>query len=303
MAACRVGFERNEVQLAQVLGREGRPRRRRRIPAASHLVTSRAADEHPGRARTTPRCCGASSSRRTWCAWCSAVARASSRTGVPDEWVGLVVPGQFQSRYYTVRSLDGDELDPRRRRPRRGPGHRVGRARRRRRAGRRHRGQGLLRRCPTDAAWLMLVGDLTAMPAMARIAADAPSLPSADLGRGARRPAAATCPTRPGDHLARDRPRDGRLGPGRGRRADRLARRRRLLLDGGGVGADARDPQAPDARAAAAQHGVRRDGLLARRCHAAARAPSTPARSTAPARPPGKTDEQIWADYDEARHD
>ena len=26
-------------------------------------------------------------------------------TGVPDEWVGLVVPGQFQSRYYTVRSL------------------------------------------------------------------------------------------------------------------------------------------------------------------------------------------------------
>jgi NADPH-dependent ferric siderophore reductase len=24
-------------------------------------------------------------------------------TGVPDEWVGLVVPGQFQSRYYTVR--------------------------------------------------------------------------------------------------------------------------------------------------------------------------------------------------------
>lgn len=23
-------------------------------------------------------------------------------TGVPDEWVGLVVPGQFQSRYYTV---------------------------------------------------------------------------------------------------------------------------------------------------------------------------------------------------------
>ena len=26
-------------------------------------------------------------------------------SGVPDEWVGLVVPGQFQSRYYTVRSL------------------------------------------------------------------------------------------------------------------------------------------------------------------------------------------------------
>ena len=31
-------------------------------------------------------------------------------TGVPDEWVGLVVPGQFQSRYYTVRSWDRGEL-------------------------------------------------------------------------------------------------------------------------------------------------------------------------------------------------
>ena len=31
-------------------------------------------------------------------------------TGVPDEWVGLIVPGQFQSRYYTVRSWDGREL-------------------------------------------------------------------------------------------------------------------------------------------------------------------------------------------------
>ena len=27
-------------------------------------------------------------------------------TGIPDEWVGLIVPGQFQSRYYTVRSWD-----------------------------------------------------------------------------------------------------------------------------------------------------------------------------------------------------
>ena len=31
-------------------------------------------------------------------------------TGIPDEWVGLVVPGQFQSRYYTVRSWDGSSL-------------------------------------------------------------------------------------------------------------------------------------------------------------------------------------------------
>ncbi|WP_235739132.1 siderophore-interacting protein [Nocardioides alcanivorans] len=31
-------------------------------------------------------------------------------TGIPDEWVGLVVPGQFQSRYYTVRRWSGGEL-------------------------------------------------------------------------------------------------------------------------------------------------------------------------------------------------
>jgi NADPH-dependent ferric siderophore reductase len=31
-------------------------------------------------------------------------------TGIPDEWVGLVVPGQFQSRYYTVRSYDQGSL-------------------------------------------------------------------------------------------------------------------------------------------------------------------------------------------------
>jgi NADPH-dependent ferric siderophore reductase len=89
-------------------------------------------------------------------------------TGIPDEWVGLVVPGQYQSRYYTVRSWTGDELtidvvihD-----------------------------EGLVtewagRDCvgdtveisepkgsfapPEGASWLILVGDLTALPAMARI--------------------------------------------------------------------------------------------------------------------------------------
>ena len=102
-----------------------------------------------------------------------AVDPAFESTGVPDEWVGLVVPGQFQSRYYTVRSYAGGELvldvvvhD-----------------------------QGLvtewvaLDECvgatvtvtepkgsfamPADASWLMLVGDLTALPAMARIAESA----------------------------------------------------------------------------------------------------------------------------------
>ena len=91
-------------------------------------------------------------------------------TGIADEWVGLVVPGQFQSRYYTVRSWDGAEMvldvvvhdvglvtewakgdcvgdqvtitDP--------------------------KGSFAM---PHDAQWLLLVGDLTALPAMARIAA------------------------------------------------------------------------------------------------------------------------------------
>jgi NADPH-dependent ferric siderophore reductase len=90
-------------------------------------------------------------------------------TGIPDEWVGLIVPGQYQSRYYTVRSWDGRELvvDV--------VVHDVGLVT-----------EWATRDCvgdevmvteprgsfamPSDAQWLLLVGDLTAMPAMARIA-------------------------------------------------------------------------------------------------------------------------------------
>ena len=92
-------------------------------------------------------------------------------TGIADEWIGLVVPGQFQSRYYTVRSVEGARLvldvvvhevglvtewasgDP------------VGQ-------------QVVLTEAkgsflpPADASWLLLVGDLTALPAMARIAVE-----------------------------------------------------------------------------------------------------------------------------------
>jgi NADPH-dependent ferric siderophore reductase len=92
-------------------------------------------------------------------------------TGVPDEWVGLVVPGQFQSRYYTVRSWSGGELvvDV--------VVHEVGLVT-----------EWAVRDCvgdrvtitepkgsfamPDGATWLILVGDLTAMPAMARILED-----------------------------------------------------------------------------------------------------------------------------------
>jgi NADPH-dependent ferric siderophore reductase len=89
-------------------------------------------------------------------------------TGIPDEWVGLVVPGQFQVRYYTVRSWAGGELtlDV--------VVHDVGLVT-----------EWAVRdvvgdtvtitepkgsfAMPADPEWLLLVGDLTAMPAMARI--------------------------------------------------------------------------------------------------------------------------------------
>jgi NADPH-dependent ferric siderophore reductase len=93
-------------------------------------------------------------------------------TGIPDEWVGLVVPGQFQSRYYTVRSWqDGVmTLDV--------VVHEVGLVTEWAARDAAHdpvgdtvtitepKGSFAM---PADAAWLMLVGDLTAMPAMARI--------------------------------------------------------------------------------------------------------------------------------------
>ncbi|PKH42815.1 NADPH-dependent ferric siderophore reductase, contains FAD-binding and SIP domains [Nocardioides alpinus] len=98
-------------------------------------------------------------------------------TGVPDEWVGLVVPGQFQSRYYTVRSFsDGVlTLDV--------VVHDVGLVT-----------EWAMRDCigdtvtiteprssfapPPGAGWLLLVGDLTAMPAIARIVENHPDLPT-----------------------------------------------------------------------------------------------------------------------------
>lgn len=89
-------------------------------------------------------------------------------SGISDEWVGLVVPGQFQSRYYTVRSLadqlivdvvihseglvttwaSGDCV-----------GDEVGLS----------EPKGSFRPAP-GAEWVVLAGDLTALPAMARIA-------------------------------------------------------------------------------------------------------------------------------------
>ena len=89
-------------------------------------------------------------------------------TGIPDEWVGLVVPGQFQSRYYTVRSWDGAELVLDVVVHEEGlvtqwaqtecVGDTVGITE--------AKGSFAL---PEDARWVALVGDLTALPAVARI--------------------------------------------------------------------------------------------------------------------------------------
>jgi NADPH-dependent ferric siderophore reductase len=91
-------------------------------------------------------------------------------TGIPDEWVGLVVPGQFQSRYYTVVSYADGELvlDV--------VVHEHGLVTEW--AARDVVGESVTIlepkgsfAMPPSAGWLMLVGDLTAIPAMARIAA------------------------------------------------------------------------------------------------------------------------------------
>jgi NADPH-dependent ferric siderophore reductase len=90
-------------------------------------------------------------------------------TGIPDEWVGLVAPGQFQVRYYTVRSLTGEELEID------VVIHDVGLVTEW--ASGDCVGDTVLVSAaqasyapPAEAGWLLLVGDLTAMPAMYRIA-------------------------------------------------------------------------------------------------------------------------------------
>lgn len=90
-------------------------------------------------------------------------------TGVPDEWLALTVPGQFQTRYYTVRSLVGRRLllDV--------VVHDVGlvTAWAQTDCVGDEVGLGVPKGSyapPADAGWVVLAGDLTALPAMARIA-------------------------------------------------------------------------------------------------------------------------------------
>ncbi len=179
-------------------------------------------------------------------------------TGVPDEWVALTVPGQFQTRYYTVRSLDGALLtidvvihD-----------------------------EGLVTswaqtECvgdvvglsapkasfdpPPDAAWVVLAGDLTALPAMARIVEtvhDVPVMVHAEVPDG-------PLPDYLGDVAWSVAP-SGTSDLARIVRGDRVARGPGVLLDGGGVRPDARRTPARAARPRLGHPALRRDGLLER---------------------------------------
>ncbi len=90
-------------------------------------------------------------------------------TGVPDEWVALTVPGQFQTRYYTVRSLverlltldvvvhDHGLVTEWAQTDCVGDVVRLSAP----------KGSFVL---AADAGWVVLAGDLTGLPAMARIA-------------------------------------------------------------------------------------------------------------------------------------
>jgi len=89
-------------------------------------------------------------------------------TGVPDEWVALTVPGQFQTRYYTVRLSSGssivldvvihDEGLVTQWARTECVGDMVGISE--------PKGSFEL---SSDATWVVLVGDLTGLPAIARI--------------------------------------------------------------------------------------------------------------------------------------
>lgn len=226
-------------------------------------------------------------------------------TGVPDEWVGLVVPGQFQSRYYTVRSWSGSELvldvvvhqvglvtewatgragDP--------VGHQVTITE--------PKASFAL---PDDAQWVLLVGDLTAMPAMARIAetvgaalpvsihAEAPADEHADLASYLPAGAAVTWLAQPGDGQSRLAEVVEGLawpdGPGyfwmAGESAQMRAIRKHVM----------RERRLPSSHYDVMGYWR---AVTERQPRAVDPGPIWRAGKAA-----GKTDEQIWADYDAAR--
>jgi NADPH-dependent ferric siderophore reductase len=216
-------------------------------------------------------------------------------TGVPDEWIALTVPGQFQTRYYTVRAWDGSELtlDV--------VVHEHGLVT-----------EWAQRDCvgevvgvsapkgsfdqPDDAAWLVLVGDLTALPAVARISesTDLPvtayvETPDGPLDTYVDAPVTWLEPPAPGDSglAALVERLDWPPGAGyfwmAGESAQMRAIRRHLRHDLG-MASSAYDVMGYWS----GSRGRQARAVDPRPIYAAGRAA-------------GKTDEQIWDDYDAAR--
>ncbi|QYJ05531.1 siderophore-interacting protein [Nocardioides panacisoli] len=217
-------------------------------------------------------------------------------TGTPDEWVGLVVPDQFQSRYYTVRSWDGHELvldvvvhdqglvtewaagDP--------VGDTVTISE--------PKGSFTL---PPDAQWLLLVGDLTALPAMARIHAT----------HGASLPTTIHAEAEDAAELAAYLP-EGTHWSAPGPQGSRLAEIVEALDWPEGEGYFWMAGESAQMRA------IRKHLMRGRRLPSTAydvmgywRAQARQPRSVDPGpiwragKAAGKTDEEIWADYDAAQ--
>jgi NADPH-dependent ferric siderophore reductase len=216
-------------------------------------------------------------------------------TGVPDEWVALTVPGQFQTRYYTVRdwsdgrlTLDvvvheeglvtewaqtdcvGDEVgvsEP--------------------------KGSFAL---PDDAGWVVLVGDLTALPAIGRIteAVDVPvtayvESPDGPVDGYLTTEATWVAPPAEGESglAALVRGIDWPDGPGYFWMAGESAQMREI-----------RRFVRQELRLPAGRHDLMGywSTSRGRRTRAVDPAPIYAAGKAA-----GKSDEEIWADYDEAR--
>lgn len=217
-------------------------------------------------------------------------------TGVPDEWVALTVPGQYQNRYYTVRSYAGGELvldivvhehglvtewaqtDC--------VGDVVGISE--------PKGSFAL---PADAEWLVLVGDLTALPAIARISAEVALPVTAYVEtqdgpvEGYLEEVAWIDPPAPGESglAALVRSLTWPTGPGYFWMAGESAQMR-----------DIRKHVRHDLGMASASYDVMGywSGSRGRQARAVDPGPIYAAGKAA-----GKSDEEIWADYDRARNE
>ena len=216
-------------------------------------------------------------------------------SGVPDEWVALTVPRQFQTRYYTVRALtDGMlTLDV--------VVHEQGLVTEWAQTDCVGQVVGLSSpkgsfQLPSDAGWVVLAGDLTALPAMGRIAesvelpltvhAEVPDAPLRDYVAAPVEWHHAASGTSELASIVRDL--EWPDGPGYfwmgGESAQMRDIRRHLRHDLG------RDTRHYDVMGY--WSGSR--GRQARRVD--------PGPIYAAGRAAGKSDDEIWADYDEARN-